>query len=186
MKKLLALGLSLVMILSLAACGTKPEETTPAPTTAAPTTETPTEAPTTQEPTTEPVPEVKIFSYEEYLAAAKDSEVAVEAYIQFVAYNAEYGNASLFLADEDGAYFVYNMACSEEDAVNLTPGTKIIVDGFKSEWSGEVEIIDATFRFTDDGVFVAEAKDLTDLLGKDELIDHQNELVTFKGLTVKE
>ncbi len=27
---------------------------------------------------------------------------------------------------------------------------------------------------------------MTDLLGKDELADHMNELVTFKGLTVKE
>ena len=27
--------------------------------------------------------------------------------------------------------------------------------------------------------------DVTDLLGKDELIDHQNELVSFKGMTVE-
>jgi hypothetical protein len=32
---------------------------------------------------------------------------------------------------------------------------------------------------------VAPVTDVTDLLGKDELIDHQNEFVSFKGMTVE-
>ena len=36
-----------------------------------------------------------------------------------------------------------------------------------------------------DGEYIAEPPDVTDLLGKDELIDHQNELVSFKGMTVE-
>ena len=76
------------------------------------------------------------------------------------------------------------MACSEEDYEKLTPGTKIKVTGYKSEWSGEVEIVDATFEI-EDGNYVAQAEDVTSLLGTDELIKHQNEFVSFKGMTVE-
>ena len=75
------------------------------------------------------------------------------------------------------------MACSEEDYEKLTVGTKIKVTGYKAEWSGEVEIIDATFEIME-GSYVAEAFDVTSLLGTDDLIKHQNEFVTFKGLEV--
>ncbi|MCQ2446230.1 MAG: hypothetical protein MJ141_05060, partial [Clostridia bacterium] len=92
--------------------------------------------------------------------------------------------ATVYTQDEDGAYFLYNMACSEEDFDKLTPGTKIRVTGYKSEWSGEVEIVDATFEIIE-GNYVAEAFDVTDLLGTDELINHQNKFVSFKGMTVE-
>ena len=52
------------------------------------------------------------------------------------------------------------MACSEEDYAKLTPGTKIKVTGYKAEWSGEVEIIDATFEIME-GNYVASARDVT-------------------------
>ena len=73
---------------------------------------------------------------------------------------------------------------SEEDAAKLVPGTKIRVTGYKSEWSGEVEITDGTFEFVKGDSYIAEPLDVTDLLGTDELIDHQNEFVSFTGLTV--
>ena len=57
--------------------------------------------------------------------------------------------------------------------------------GYKSEWSGEVEVTDAVFEI-EDGSYVAEAEDVTSLLGTDELIDHQNEYVAFKGMTVED
>ena len=50
--------------------------------------------------------------------------------------------------------------------------------------SGEVEIIDATFEI-EDGNYVAKAEDVTSLLGTDELINHQNKFVAFKGMTVE-
>ena len=76
------------------------------------------------------------------------------------------------------------MACSEADYEKLTPGTKIKVTGYKSEWSGEVEIVDATFEI-EEGNYIAPALDVTELLGTDELISHQNKFVSFKGLTVE-
>ena len=63
------------------------------------------------------------------------------------------------------------------------PGTKIRVSGYKSEWSGQVEIIDGTFEILE-GSYIAEPTDVTALLGTDELADHMNELVTFTGVTV--
>lgn len=125
------------------------------------------------------------MTHEDYMNAEIDDEVVVETYVQ--AHQSWWEDKiTVYAQSEDGAYFLYNMACSEEDSEKLVPGTKIIVTGYKAEWSGEIEIADATFEFapdTDD-TFIAEAVDVTDLLGKDELAEHQNELVSFKNLTV--
>ena len=49
-----------------------------------------------------------------------------------------------------------------------------------------MEVMDGTFQFVEDGdTFIAEAQDVTELLGTEELINHQNEVVAFKGLTVE-
>ena len=124
-----------------------------------------------------------VMTYDEYVAAALDSEVVVETYVQ--AKQSWWDNkATVYTQDKDGAYFLYNMACSEEDYAKLTQGTKIKVTGYKSEWSGEVEIIDATFEI-ESGNYVAKAEDVTSLLGTDDLINHQNKFVSFKGMTVE-
>ena len=124
-----------------------------------------------------------VMTYAEYDAAAMDAEVVIEAYVQ--ATQSWWDNKiTAYLQDPDGAYFCYEMACSEEDAAKLTKGTKIKVTGTKGAWAGEVEIMDAKFEFVESEAWVAEATDVTDLLGKDELIKHQNKFVTFKGLTV--
>lgn len=125
-----------------------------------------------------------VMTYEEYMAAELDSEVVIEAYVQ--AKQAWWENkATVYTQDEDGAYFVYNMTCTEEDYAKLVPGTKIKVTGFKTEWSGEVEIAEgATFEILE-GSYIAPAVDVTSLLGTDQLIDHQNQFVSFKGMTVE-
>lgn len=124
-----------------------------------------------------------VMTYEEYAAADVDTEVVIEAYVQ--AKQSWWENkATVYAQDGDGAYFLYNMACSEEDYAKLTPGTKIKVTGYKAEWAGEVEIVDATFEFGK-GTYVAPATDATKLLGTDELIKHQNEFVAFQDMTVE-
>ena len=124
-----------------------------------------------------------VMTHDEYVAAALDSEVVIETYVQ--AKQSWWDNkATVYTQDKDGAYFLYNMACSEEDYAKLTTGTKIKVTGYKSEWSGEVEIVDATFEI-ESGNYVAKAEDVTSLLGTDDLINHQNEFVSFKGMTVE-
>ena len=124
-----------------------------------------------------------VMTHEEYIAADLDTEVVIETYVQAKQSWWE-DKATVYTQDKDGAYFLYDMACSEEDYEKLNVGTKIKVTGYKSEWSGEVEIVDATFEI-EEGEYIAPVTDVTDLLGKDELIDHQNEFVSFKGMTVE-
>ena len=130
-------------------------------------------------------PDVKsegVMTYAEYIAAELDTEVVIETYVQAKQSWWE-DKATVYTQDKDGAYFLYNMACSAEDYEKLVPGAKIKVTVYKSEWSGEVEIVDATFEL-EEGSYIAPALDVTELLGTDELIAHQNEFVSFKGMTV--
>ncbi len=156
MKKILSLVLVAVLALSLVACGKADD------------------------------PAAKsegVMTYAEYAAAAVDSEVVVECYVQ--GHQSWRDNKiTVYAQDPDGAYFLYELACSEADAEKLVPGTKIKVTGYKGEWAGEVEIMDATFEFGE-GTWVAEPMDATALLGTDDLIQHQNKLASFQGLTVE-
>jgi len=189
MKKFLAVTITAAMALSFAACANKTEET--AATTAATTTAAATEATEASEETeateateaTDPAAKSEgVMTYAEYAAADLDSEVVIEAYVQ--AKQSWWDDkATVYLQDPDGAYFCYEMACSEDDYALLVTGQKIKVTGFKSEWSGEIEITDATFEI-EDGSWIAEATDATALLGTDELIDLQNQLVSFTDMTV--
>lgn len=124
-----------------------------------------------------------VMTHEEYVAAELDTKVVVETYVQAKQSWWE-DKATVYTQAEDGAYFLYDMACSAEDYEKLTQGTKIRVTGYKAEWSGEVEIIDATFEIIE-GNYVAPVTDVTEMLGTDELINHQNEFVSFKGMTVE-
>lgn len=187
MKKLLALLLALVMVFAFASC-VKPDDGN-----------TPDDG---NNPGGDILPpggndsgndetELSVMTYEEYVAAEIDSEVLVEAYVQahqawWFDSKTNQGKITIYAADLDGAYFIYEMPCSEEDAAKLNPGTKIRVRGYKAEWEGEVEIIDATFEFIEGAEYIAESVDVTEYLGTDDLIDFQNQLVIFYGLTVKE
>ena len=175
MKKLFAMLLAVLMIVSLVACG----KTTTTPSTTA--------APTTGETTGETTgtETAAVMTYAEYMAAEMEAAVTVECYVQ--AHQSWWDNkVTVYAQDKDGAYFIYEMACSEEDAAKLTEGTKICVTGYKGAWAGEIEIMDATFTFVEGAdTFVAEALDVTELLGTEDLIKHQNEKVAFKGLTIE-
>ncbi len=158
MKKILALALVLACLFTLVACGGKKEEAA----------------------NDQDVKGEGVMTYAEYAAAALDSEVTVETYVQ--AKQSWWNDqATLYTQDKDGAYFLYNAACSQEVYDKLTPGTKIKVHGYKSEWAGEVEITDATLEI-ETGTYTAAALDVTKMMGTEELAKHQNEVVTFKGL----
>lgn len=199
MKKLTSLLLTFVLVVACVGCGAANETAEPAAETGVETVAEP--ASEEAEPATEAVAETEtaaetvaeeaaaeeksegVMTYEEYVAADLDTEVVIETYVQ--AKQSWWDDkATVYTQDQDGAYFLYNMACSEEDYEKLVPGTKIKVTGYKAEWSGEVEIIDATFEI-EEGSYIAEAEDVTALLGTEELIDHQNKFVSFKGMTVE-
>lgn len=126
------------------------------------------------------------LSYSEYTAAEIGAEVTIEAYVQ--AKQSWWSDkATIYLADQDGAYFVYELPISEEDYNKLTEGTKIRITGVKGEWSGEVEIMgsqagsEATFEILNDSTYVSTAKELS--LSAD-LTGYQNQRVAFNNLTV--
>ena len=129
-------------------------------------------------------PAKEVMNHAQFMAAELETEVTVETYVQ--AKQSWWDNkGTIYTQAEDGAYFLYNMPMTQEEYDQLVPGTKIRVTGFKAEWSGEVEIIDASFEILEGDAFIPEALDVTALLGTDELIAHQNELVSFKGMTVE-
>ena len=131
--------------------------------------------------------ETAAMTYEQYVAAELESEVTVETYVQAKQGWWEedgQGKATFYTQNEEGAYFLYNMPCTAEEYEQLAIGTKISVTGWKTEWAGEVEIVDATFEILE-GSYIAEAMDVTELLGTEELINHQNKFVSFKGMTVE-
>ena len=181
MKKFIAMLLVLTMVMAFAGCaGSAAPETTPA--TEAPATEAPVVE--TEAPVVETEAAVQVMTHEEFMAAELESIVTVETYVQ--ATQSWWDNKiTVYCQGPDGAYFLYEMACSEEDAAKLVPGTKIRVTGYKGEWAGEVEIMDGTFEFVEGDTYIAEALDVTALLGTDELINYQNQFVSFKGLTIE-
>lgn len=179
MKKIIAMVLTLSLAMIPTAFAMAEGETETETAAAAEETEAVTEAAEAEEETKSE----GVMTYEEYMAADLETEVVVETYVQAKQSWWE-DKATVYTQDRDGAYFLYDMACSEEDYEKLTQGTKIKVTGYKSEWSGEVEIVDATFEI-EEGEYIAPVLDVTELLGTDELIDHQNQFVSFKGMTVE-
>lgn len=165
LKKLLSIALILSMVLAFSACSKKNDSDEP--------TKAPTNAPE----------DSNAMTYQQFIDAALDTEVTIEAYVQ--AKQSWWDNkATVYAMDRDGAYYLYNMACSEADYALLVPGTKIRVKGYKAEWSGEVEIIDAAFEILTGDTYIAEPVDVTELLDKDNLSDYMNRFVSFTGMTV--
>ena len=163
MKKLLAMLLVLCSIFAIASCSKKEEEKN------------------------EVDPNKKsegTLTYEEYVAAELESEVVIEAFVQ--AKQGWWNNkATIYLQDGKGGYLAYNAACTEEEYDKLEIGTKVKFTGTKTAWKGEVELKEgATFEIIEGDTYVAEATDVTSLLGTDELIEKQNMKVAFKDLTV--
>ena len=137
MKKLIAMLLVLTMVLSFAACA-KQDTVTPTVADVAITTAAADPTPAAETEASDPAPVVTAMNHADYVAADNETEVVVETYVQ--AHQSWWDNkVTVYCQSPDGAYFLYELACSEEDAA---------------------------------------------LLGTDELIDHQNEFVSFTGLTV--
>ena len=195
MKKAIVIMLTGAMMLAAVACGGGSSNSTPAQESktkeAKPAEETQeTVESTVEEPEqTEPnIPE-DAMNFEDYMAAATDTEVVVQGSIQgkqnyFV--KDDQGKASIYLQDQNGgAYFIYELPCTEKEYELMEIGKTIKVKGYKSEWSGEIEVIDIETWMFVDGDYIAEAEDVTALLGTDDLAAKMNKKVLFKGMKVE-
>ena len=160
MKKLIALLLALSMLFVFAGCDKEPEVT---------------------EPAEETLPE-GVMTHEEFIAAELNTEVTVHTYVQ--AYQSWWDGAMrIYAQSKDGGYFLFDVPCTEDEAAKLVPGTKLEVTGYKVEWEGLVEIDKPSYKILE-GSWIAEATDVTSLMGTEDLAKHMNELVAVKGLTV--
>ena len=184
MKKFIAMLLALAMVLAFAGCAAEeaPETTAAPETTEAPIVETEAPAVETEAPA-ETEAAAAVMTHEEYWAAELDAPVCVETYVQTIESWWD-GACHIYAQSEDGGYYIYGYQCTEDEAAALVPGTKILVNGFKGAFNGEVEIVDATIEILEGSYIVEEAFDATALLGTADLEAYMNSLVAFKGLTV--
>jgi hypothetical protein len=166
MKKILAVLVALAMIFALAACSGGGSEPEPEP-----------------EPPDYNAKSEGVMTYDQYVSVPVDGEVKIEGYVQ-AAQSWWDNQVSVYLQDLDGAYYVENMLCTEEDAELLTPGKKICVTGKKAEENGEVKIAAAAFEFGDELEYIAPPIDVTAILDTDEMIKYQNRFVLFSDMEV--
>lgn len=165
MKKLLTVLLGVLMVLSLAGCGSKEE------------------APV--EDLTEPCP-TAANTYADFVAAANDTELELLMSVQDHESWWD-GKVTVYAQDDEGGYLCYDMAADEATANAMVPGTLIRVKGYKAEWSGELELADATCEIIAGGCDgkIYDAEDVTTLIGNnEELAKHMNKKALFKNLTV--
>lgn len=161
MRKLFGFLFALVAVLSLASCGGKVEGA---------------------------------LTYDEYVAAKDDTEVTIAGYVQarqgwWTDEKTGVSQATFYLQDKDGGYFVYNLPCTEEQYNNdLAVGKHIKVTGIKKEWAGMVEIAgqeagaEATYEVIDGTKIYKPTK--CDSLNNEELIKLSSQKVAFKKLEV--
>ena len=124
-----------------------------------------------------------VMSFQAFQAAEDDSPVTVEGYVQAKEARRD-GCCSLYMQNEEGAFYLSRMRCSQQEYDTLKTGQKIRVNGYKSHWNDAVEISDASFTLME-GNLITEAADVTALIGSDALIQHQNEKVAFSGMIVE-
>lgn len=129
------------------------------------------------------IDEALVTSYDDFEAADIDDEIIVDTYVQAKQDWWE-NTASLYTQNREGAYYIYAMPMTKEEYDALVPGTKIRVKGYKTEWSGEVELTDAVFEVLDDDTYIAKPLDITEMLESEELIKHQNQFICVKDMKI--
>jgi hypothetical protein len=122
-------------------------------------------------------------SYSEFLSADDSRPITIESYLQEKQAWSE-GKASLYLQDEVGAYYVYNLSCSQEEYQALEQGQKLRIRGYKTDFSGQIQITDAVYSVLD-GMYIAEPEDISSSLNTEELYPRLNRKVRFHAMTVE-
>ena len=110
MKKLIAMLLVLTMVLSFAACA-KQDTVSPTVADVAITTAAADPTPAAETDASDPAPVVTAMNHADYVAADNETEVVVETYVQ--AHQSWWDNkVTVYCQSPDGAYFLYELACS--------------------------------------------------------------------------
>lgn len=179
MKKIITFALVLcVLAVMLVGCG-KDE---PADVTSVESVES-VESAVTSEPADESVAPVVLTTYDEYVAAENQTEVTVEVYVQAKEVLVE-GKCVVYTQNDEGAFLINDLACTEEEYAALTAGVKIRVHGIKDTVNGQLMITNATFEVVEAEPMVYESVDVSELFGTEALIGQMSRLVKVRGTVV--
>lgn len=129
-----------------------------------------------------PASGASVSDYTQFLADDGLNPVTIESFLQ-LKLDWEEGHTSLYLQDDTGAYYVYRLACTQEEYEALLPGQKLRVTGYKTEFSGEPELTDATFSVLE-GTFLAEPVAVPDSVDADGLYRYVNHKITLRGFRI--
>lgn len=133
------------------------------------------------------------MTHAEFVAADVETVVVIRGYV--AAKQSWWDDkATLYLLDDDGGYFVYNLPCTEDQyKTDLAVGKCVKIKGQKINFSGEIEILgdaagaEAIYEVDKKAKeFTPVATDLSGKLGDANLVDYQNDFFTMKNLTVLE
>ena len=124
-----------------------------------------------------------VNSFSEFLSADDSQPVTIESYLQEKQTWSD-GKTGIFLQDEEGAYYVYNLPCTMEEYLDLNPGQRLRIRGYKTDFSGELQLTDASFSVLN-GSYLADPYDVTEIFGSDELYLYLNRRIRLTGLTVE-
>ena len=127
-----------------------------------------------------------VMTHAEFLAAALDSEVVIEGFVQ-AKQSWWQDEAVVYLQDGTGGYYIYKLPCTKSEFDALAIGTKIQVTGARKSWGGMDEIMGVTdWKVVGSDTYVAEATDVTSKLGNNaELTKCTGMLVALKDMNFK-
>ncbi len=128
--------------------------------------------------------EAGVMTWREFQAGEFFEPVTVDTYVQGFSAWSDW-SVSFYTQGPDGAYFISTDISPQELAEFMVPGLAIRVSGTKSQLGNLSVIEDPSFAVRDAEPWIAEAEDMTDLLGMDGLRDYQVHRVVFRGLTME-
>ena len=133
------------------------------------------------------VPKFKEFTWQEFYDAEKDTPVTIKGVITGIVETSKEND--LYIEDENGGYFVYNLAKLPSE-MGLKIGMTVRVRGIRSTYSGIAQVSNASVEIIDSTVKEVVPTDITEAfknaasLSADELFLKQSMFVTIKGATV--
>lgn len=137
------------------------------------------------------VPMFKEFSWSEYVAAADEETIVIKGVVTAIMAKSK-GNSynCLYLQDNDGGYYVYNMATDPVTDDKIEIGMTVRVSGTRATYSGTYEVMNAVVEIVDSNKVQPAAVDFTEKFTKAEslkdtaLTAQQGMLVTVKGVEI--
>lgn len=132
-------------------------------------------------------PKKEILSWQEFYDTEDGKAVVIEGVVTGIVECSKEND--LYLEDEDGGYFVYNMDVDPSE-MGLKIGMTVRVSGIRGAYSGIAQVTDATVEIIDNTVKTVTPTDITEIfknaedLTVDELFLKQSMFVTIKGATI--